>query len=100
MREPRKRIAILGGGAAGLVTAWLLQPHHDVVLYEAAPHLGGHARTIEVPTPEGPVFAETGFKYFFDLSYPVVVALMRVLEIPLVRCESALTTSLDPGEPP
>jgi uncharacterized protein len=100
MREPRRRVAIIGGGAAGLVTAWLLQWHHDVVLYEAAPHLGGHARSIEVTTPQGPVVAETGFKYFFDLSYPVLVALLRVLRVPLVRCESALTTVLDPREPP
>ncbi len=51
-------------------------------------------------TAQGTVDAETGFKYFFDLSYPVLVALMRVLRIPLIRCRSAITTSLDPGEPP
>jgi predicted NAD/FAD-binding protein len=42
-----KRLAVVGGGVAGLVTAWLLEPVRDVVLYERNSFLGGHAHTIE-----------------------------------------------------
>jgi predicted NAD/FAD-binding protein len=41
------KIAIIGGGASGLVTAYLLdRHHHDVTLFEKQPILGGHIRTL------------------------------------------------------
>ena len=40
------RIAIIGGGSAGLVTAHLLDGVHDVTVFEKAPILGGHVRTL------------------------------------------------------
>lgn len=40
------RIAIIGGGSAGLVTAHLLDGVHDVTVFEKAPILGGHVRTV------------------------------------------------------
>ncbi len=43
---PRKRIAIVGGGISGLSAAYYLAPFYDVALFEAAPRLGGHARTL------------------------------------------------------
>jgi len=42
------RIGVIGAGAAGLTTAWLLNDHHDVTLFEKQNRLGGHAHTIEV----------------------------------------------------
>jgi predicted NAD/FAD-binding protein len=80
------RIAIVGGGISGLASAWLLQHAHDVTVYEAAPFLGGHARSIAVPCGERVVYAETGFKYFFDGSYPTLIGLARALGLGLRRC--------------
>ena len=40
------RVAIIGGGSAGLVTAHLLGGTHDVTLFEKSPILGGHVRTL------------------------------------------------------
>jgi uncharacterized protein len=41
------RIAIIGGGASGMVTAYLLdQQGHDVTVFERQPMLGGHIRTL------------------------------------------------------
>ena len=40
------RIAIIGGGSAGLVTAHLLDRVHQVTLFEKLPILGGHVRTL------------------------------------------------------
>jgi predicted NAD/FAD-binding protein len=75
------RVAIVGGGAAGLVTAWLLQDVHEVTLYEAAPRLGGHARTVEVQTGRGCVRCETGIRFIFDQTYPTLHALLRCLQL-------------------
>jgi uncharacterized protein len=41
------RIAIIGGGASGMVTAYLLDKQgHDVTVFERQPVLGGHIRTL------------------------------------------------------
>lgn len=40
------RVAIIGGGSAGLVTAHLLDGVHDVTVFERQPILGGHVRTL------------------------------------------------------
>ena len=41
------RIAIIGGGASGMVTAYLLDKQgHQVTVFERQPALGGHIRTL------------------------------------------------------
>jgi len=42
----RERIAIIGGGVAGLTAGYLLNRRHDVVLYEKDGRVGGNAHTI------------------------------------------------------
>ena len=46
------RIAIIGSGVSGLVTAHLLHRRHDVVLYESDERPGGHSDTHRVELPE------------------------------------------------
>jgi uncharacterized protein len=41
----RKKVAVIGGGASGLICAWLLDGHHDVVLLESSSRLGGNWHT-------------------------------------------------------
>ena len=51
-----KRIAIVGGGAAGLGTAWALNHHpdrFDFRLFEAQAQLGGNAITADMPQDDG-----------------------------------------------
>jgi uncharacterized protein len=41
------RIAVLGGGASGMVTDYLLDKQgHHVTVFERQPILGGHIRTL------------------------------------------------------
>ena len=42
------RIAVLGGGIAGLTAAFHLQQEHDVVVFEASDRLGGNVHTEEI----------------------------------------------------
>jgi protoporphyrinogen/coproporphyrinogen III oxidase len=39
------RIAVVGGGLAGLSVAWRLRERHDVVVYENAGYVGGNVRS-------------------------------------------------------
>ena len=42
------RIAVIGTGIAGMVTAYLLSDDHELVVYEAEDYVGGHTNTIDV----------------------------------------------------
>ena len=64
------RIAIVGAGVSGLVTAHLLHPGHEIVVFEAGEYAGGHANTIRVDTPEQTHNVDTGFMVFNDRNYP------------------------------
>jgi len=84
------KIAVIGGGAAGLVSAWLLQDVHQVTLYEAAPHLGGHAHTVHVEKDGASVPVETGFRYFFPSSYPRLMGLMALHGLQVYESENRI----------
>ncbi len=77
------RIAIIGSGISGLVSAYTLhQRGHDVHLIEAAPRLGGHTATVDVSVPSGRYAIDTGFIVFNDWTYPQFIRIMNELEIP------------------
>ena len=40
------KIAIVGTGISGLGSAYLLNPDHEITLYEKAARVGGHSRTV------------------------------------------------------
>lgn len=68
----QKTLAILGGGIAGLASAYKLQHRYDVTVFEAGPRLGGHAYTFVTPkghriNPFVMLFVKGAFKNFFAL---------------------------------
>ncbi len=64
------RIAIVGAGISGLTVAHLLDPTHDVTVFEAAGYAGGHTHTVRVDTPHQTHHVDTGFIVFNDRNYP------------------------------
>lgn len=80
--DTRLRIAVIGSGIAGLTTAHVLGPHHDVVVFEAAERLGGHANTVDVVDPAaGRLSVDTGFIVHNDRNYPNLVKLFSTLGV-------------------
>ena len=66
------RIAVIGSGIAGLVSAWLLSREHDVTLYEANDYLGGHTHTHDVEVGGKKFAVDTGFIVFNPPHYPLL----------------------------
>lgn len=93
----RLRIAVIGGGIAGLGAAWLLSDRHDVVLYEADGRLGGHARTVDVPGPDGAIPVDTGFIVYNEVNYPHLTGLFRHLDVPTKKSDMSFAVSVDEG---
>jgi predicted NAD/FAD-binding protein len=77
-----RRIAVVGTGISGLVSARLLQQRHEVTVFEAGDHAGGHTVTTEVEAPEGPLAVDAGFIVYNEDNYPNFVRLLRQLEVP------------------
>lgn len=81
------RIAIVGGGIAGLGAAWALGRGHEVVVFERTQRVGGHALSVPLPAcldaaAQGQVApVEAGFLLFDDWQYPVFGALLRTLRV-------------------
>jgi predicted NAD/FAD-binding protein len=87
------RIAIIGAGVSGLACAHSLKDDHDLVIFEAADYPGGHANTVEVATPHGPVPVDTGFIVYNDRNYPHFERLLRELNVPTQRAEMSFGVS-------
>lgn len=75
------RLAVIGAGISGLVAAYLLSPEHEVTVFEANPHPGGHSRTVEVPVNGRTYPVDTGFVVFNETTYPNFVKLLRRLGV-------------------
>ena len=77
----RERIAIVGSGVSGLVTAHLLNQEHDVTVFEANSYVGGHVDTHEVSLADQTVFVDTGFIVYNERNYPYFSRLLRELDV-------------------
>ena len=88
-----RRIAVIGGGISGMSAAHLLSRFNSVVLFEAEPRLGGHARTIFV----GDQPVDTGFLVFNYETYPRLTALFHALGVPIIPSEMSFGCSAQDG---
>lgn len=80
MADERLKIAVVGSGAAGLTTAWLLRRKHDVTLFEKDVRLGGHTSTVVLESgPDAGTPVDTGFIVFNDRNYPVLLKIFAQL---------------------
>jgi predicted NAD/FAD-binding protein len=89
------RIAIIGAGVSGLVTAHLLGSEHDVTVFEAAGYAGGHTNTVRVDTPHETHAVDTGFIVFNDRNYPNFERLLERLGV--ASQPSTMTFSVSDG---
>jgi len=89
------RIAIIGAGVSGLVTAHLLGSEHDVTVFEAAGYAGGHTNTVRVDTPHETHAVDTGFIVFNDRNYPNFERLLQRLGV--ASQPSTMTFSVSDG---
>ncbi|MDX6620506.1 MAG: uncharacterized protein QOK36_2892 [Gaiellales bacterium] len=73
------RVAVVGAGIAGLAAAYRLDPHCDVVLYEAEHRAGGHAHTV---LADGHAL-DSGFVVCNERNYPAFLDIVRDLGVAL-----------------
>ncbi len=99
------RVAVVGGGIAGMAAAWALQDFADVSLFEARPRLGGHTDTHNLQVNGRAYAVDSGFIVFNRTHYPLFSAWLDELGVASrptdmsfsVRCEGDGGASVEYG---
>jgi len=91
------KIAIIGSGIAGNVAAYHLQRDHEITVFEAGEHVGGHAHTHDVEHEGQRLAVDTGFIVCNDRTYPNFLALMSELGVELQESEMSFSVQTASG---
>lgn len=75
------RVAVVGSGVAGLVSAWLLSRQHEVTLFESNAYLGGHIHTHDIRIQGSRYSVDTGFIVHNPVNYPLLTRLFEQLQV-------------------
>jgi len=76
------RIAVIGSGISGLACARYLHREHEIHVFEASRHIGGHTATVDVALGGRRYAVDTGFIVYNDRNYPNFIALLEELGVP------------------
>ncbi|KAI2784090.1 hypothetical protein F4815DRAFT_441750 [Daldinia loculata] len=96
---PRKKVAIVGSGSAGIGALWALnRTHHDVYLYEAADRLGGHTNTVEWKKGKFTTLVDTGFIVLNEATYPNFINFLNYVKVKTVPTQMTFGVSRDRGK--
>jgi predicted NAD/FAD-binding protein len=75
------KIAIIGSGIAGNFVAHRLHQQHEITVFEAANHIGGHTHTHTVDIDGERHEIDTGFIVFNDWTYTNFIGLLNELGV-------------------
>ena len=93
------RVAVLGAGVSGLVAARELHhAGHQIAVFDAGEHAGGHANTVRVQTEGGAWDVDTGFIVLNDRNYPNFERLLGELGVATQPASMAFSVSDGRGE--
>jgi predicted NAD/FAD-binding protein len=86
------KIAVVGGGVAGIGAAYLLQRRHQVSLFEKNDYVGGHTHTIVIDSgPDQGTPVDTGFIVLNDRTYPLLMQFLAALHVPIRKSDMSFS---------
>ena len=88
------KIAIIGSGISGLVSSYLLSPHHEVTLFEKDSRIGGHSHTQYIKEKGKTISVDNGFMVYNPQRYPNFVNLLRQLGVSSQETEMSFGVSI------
>ena len=91
------KIAIVGAGIAGNVAAYHLNREHEITIFEAGDHVGGHTHTHEIEHEGRAIAVDTGFIVLNDRTYPNFSALLDELGVEVQASEMSFSVQTATG---
>jgi len=86
------RIAVIGGGIAGIASSYLLQRKHEVTLFEKNDYVGGHTHTVVLEQgPDRGLPIDTGFIVLNDRTYPLLNRFLAQLGVPIRKTDMSFS---------
>lgn len=85
----KKKLAIIGSGISGLISAYILNQEYDIEIYEKNDYIGGHTHTVKVDN----VGIDTGFIVFNNKTYPNFKKIIDKLKIPYQKAEMSFSVN-------
>ncbi len=92
-----RKIAIVGTGISGLGSAFLLNPDHDITVYEKSAQIGGHSRTVTLDYDGAAIPVDTGFIVFNRPNYPNLCGLFAHLGVATHASDMTFAASIRDG---
>ena len=75
------KIAIIGSGIAGNTLGYHLHKKHNITVFEANSHIGGHTHTHDIALNGKNYAIDTGFIVFNDRTYPNFIDMLDELKV-------------------
>ncbi|KAJ4307107.1 Cytochrome c oxidase assembly protein cox11, mitochondrial [Collariella sp. IMI 366227] len=95
---PRKKVAIVGGGIAGLGALWVMnRSPHDAYIYDADSRLGGHTCTVEFVKGKYKTMVDMGFMIMNSETYPNFISFLKMLGVKTAPVPMSFSVSRDQG---
>lgn len=76
-----RTLAIIGTGIAGMGCAHFLHKEYNLTVYEQENYIGGHTNTVTVDENGKPIYIDTGFMVYNDVTYPNLIRLFKELGV-------------------
>ncbi len=77
-----EKIAIIGTGIAAMGCAYFLKEEYDITFFEKNAYPGGHTNTVTYLEDGQPIYIDTGFMVYNEITYPNLTRFFQELEIP------------------
>ncbi len=74
-------LAVIGTGIAGMGAAYFLRGRYDITFYEKNNYPGGHTNTLTIDERGAPVYIDSAFMVYNEITYPNLVRLFKELEV-------------------
>jgi predicted NAD/FAD-binding protein len=85
------RVAVIGGGAAGMAAAWNLQNRAEVTLFESDNRLGGHVDTHSLLVSGRTYSLDSAFTVYNPKTYPEFSNWLAQLEVETQQAEASFS---------
>ncbi len=76
-----KSIAIIGTGIAGMGCGYFLKGKYDISFYEKNNYSGGHTNTLTINEDGQPIYIDSGFIVYNEVTYPNLTRLFKELDV-------------------